>query len=112
MTKRAPRVPRKHRPYSFGVLGVPVLFLACESVGPREYHVQCPRCETQQERSALVDCLARMSVPVPPADDTHGATVLNVKDACTEAVCPRRPTVCTGYAICGQSYCFPEVAKR
>jgi hypothetical protein len=85
-----------------------LLCLSCE-VGPREHHVSCPRCETAAERAALVDCLAKFRV-VPPEDDEYGTTVREVKDSCTEAVCPRRPTVCAGYAICGQSYCHPEKA--
>lgn len=85
--------------------------LACESMGPREYHVACPRCETADERRALVDCFAKFRPSVIPEDDEYGTTVRAAQGACEEAVCPRRPTVCTGYAICGESYCFPE-AKR
>lgn len=83
--------------------------LACKSQS-REYHLSCPRCETAAERSALVDCLARSRV-TPPADDEYGSTVRATHASCMEAVCPRRPTVCVGYAICGESYCQPEPGR-
>ncbi len=82
-------------------------FMQSDIFKPRIYHIQCPRCETFDERKELVDCMTRLKVTTSE-DEDYNSTIRAVEDACTKAVCPAMPTVCEGYTYCGQPYCQPE----